>query len=163
MIPLTEAAIRGSLINASLRERKALTLPDLAALRWEQLDFLGWRDAKVPGIGYAIVDLEEGGDPVGIVLRQADGRPRSRPQCAWCEDVTLPNDVVVFSARRTGAAGRNGNTIATLACAGFECSANVRKLPPSAYIGFDVEAARVKRIEALGQNVRNFVRNVRDS
>jgi len=133
MLQLTATDIRSSFINASLRERKALTLPR---------------------------DLEE--SLVGILLRQADGKTKTRPQCSWCEDVHLPNDVVFFSIKRAGQAGRNGDTVGTLVCAGFECSANVRKLPPVAYIGFDVEAARQRRIEALGTHVRNFVRSVRD-
>lgn len=161
MLQLTDQDIRASLVNASLRERKALTLPpNFAALAWDDLDYLGWRDPKVPGIGYVIARLEEG--PVGILLTQAKGRMQTRPQCSWCTDVHLPNEVVFYSAKRAGQAGRNGNTIATLACANFECSANVRKLPPLAYIGFDVEAARLRRIEALGEHVRNFVRDVRD-
>lgn len=57
-------------------------------------------------------------------------------------------------------AGRNGNTLGTLVCAGFECSANVRKRPPLAYVGFDVEAARLQRIEALREHVTTFIRRV---
>ncbi|WP_233198173.1 MULTISPECIES: FBP domain-containing protein [unclassified Cryobacterium] len=76
--------------------------------------------------------------------------------------VQLPNDVAFFSSKRAGQAGRNGDTIGILACANFECSANVRNLPSVAYIGFDVEAARQQRIEALGQHVRKFLQDVRD-
>jgi len=137
MLPLTEKNIRASLINASLSERRTLTLPpDYSILSWDDLDYLGWRDPKIPGIGYVIVELEQ--VPVGILLRQAKGAIRTRPQCSWCEDVQL------------------------LACAHFECSANVRKLPSVAYIGFDVQAARLHRIDALREHVRNFVRDVRD-
>ena len=161
MLPFTEQDLRSSLINASLRERKALTLPpDFATLQWEKLDYLGWRDPKMPAVGYVVVHLEEG--PIGILLRQSDGQIRSRAQCSWCEDVRLPNDVVLFSAKRAGPSGRNGNTIATLACANFECSTNVRKLPPVAYLGYDIEAARVRRIEALQLHVQQFVRHIRD-
>ena len=45
-------------------------------------------------------------------------------------------------------------------CAGFECSANVRKRPPLAYVGFDVEAARLERIEALRERATTFIRRV---
>lgn len=162
MLPLTEQNIRASFINASLRERNNLTLPaDLGDLAWDRLDYLGWRDRKIPSLGYVIAMFDNA--PVGILVRQADGKPRSRPQCSWCEDVLLPNDVVLYSVKRAGQAGRNGNTIGTLVCAGFECSANVRKKPPIAYIGFDVEAARLQRIEALREHVQNFVRDVRDA
>jgi hypothetical protein len=162
MLPFEEKDIRTSLVNASLRERNNLSLPpDFGAIPWDRLDYLGWRDPKFPGIGYVVAEIDDA--PVGILLRQAEGRLRTRPQCSWCEDVQLPNDVVLFSAKRAGAAGRNGNTIGTLVCADFECSANVRKRPPVAYIGFDVEVARQRRIESLRERVGSFVRDVRDS
>jgi hypothetical protein len=74
--------------------------------------------------------------------------------------VHLPNEVVFFIAKRAGKAGRDGNTLGTLVCAGFQCSANVRKLPPLAYVGFDVEAARQQRIEVLRDRVTTFARRV---
>jgi hypothetical protein len=161
MLPLTEKIIRASLINTSLRERNSLTLPtSFAEATWNNLDYLGWRDPKFPLAGYVVAQLEEG--PVGIMLRLAEGRLRSRAQCVWCEDVQLPNDVVYFNAKRAGQAGRDGNTVSTLVCSDFQCSANVRKRPPMAYIGFDVEAARLQRIDALRAHVQNFVRDVRD-
>ncbi|WP_210505370.1 FBP domain-containing protein [Naasia sp. SYSU D00057] len=161
MLPLTEQMLRASLLNASLRERQSLTPPaDLDELQWADLDYLGWRDRKYPNLGYAVVELD--GSPVGVLLRQAEIKPRTRAQCSWCEDVTLPNDVLFFSAKRSGKAGRNGDTVGTLVCSNFECSANVRRRPALAYIGFDVEAERRRRIQALGEHARNFARNVRD-
>ncbi|GAA2576776.1 FBP domain-containing protein [Microbacterium binotii] len=160
MIPLDDARIRASFVNASLRERKAVLLPPtLETVSWDDLDYLGWRDPKQPKMGYAVAEVE--GGPVGVILREADSHPRTRAQCAWCNDVELPNDVVLFVARRAGDAGRRGDTVGTLVCAGFECSRNVRRLPPSAYLGFDREAARQRRIEALRENVTAFLREVR--
>ncbi|WP_438353025.1 FBP domain-containing protein [Microbacterium sp. CJ88] len=156
----TPERVRASFTNVSMRERAAITLPDLDSFDPERAEFLGWRDRKYPNLGYVVVDLD--GDLVGVALRQSDASPRSRPQCAWCADVTLPNDVVFFSARRSGRAGRNGDSIGTLVCAQFECPVNVRRRPPSAYLGFDVDAARERRIAALGDNVRGFVREVLD-
>ncbi|SEN92725.1 FBP domain-containing protein [Cryobacterium luteum] len=156
MKQLTAADVRASFVNTSLRERKAVTLPTkFDALVWTDLDYLGWRDPKLPNIGYVVTNLADA--PTGVMLRQNDGRTRSRPQCSWCEDVTLPNDVHYFTARRAGPAGRAGNTVSTLVCANFECSANVRKLPPMAYTGFDREAARAKRIATLELRSGRFV------
>jgi hypothetical protein len=161
MHPISESAIRGSFLNASVRERSSLTpSPSTDPERWGRLDYLGWRDAKIPSLGYVVTWLDD--EPVGILLRQAEGRARSRPQCSWCEDVTLPNDVVLFSAKRSGAAGRKGDTVGILVCADFECSANVRKRPPVAYLGFDVDAAREQRILALQRHVEAFARDIRD-
>lgn len=161
MNSVSEATIRSSFVNASKRERAALTLPPLDALTWDRLDFLGWRDAKIPSLGYAVVEVDEE-EWVGILLRQSEGRSRTRAQCSWCEDVQLPNDVVLFSAKRSGTAGRNGDTVGTLVCKKFECSTNVRRRPAMAYIGFDVEAARAHRIQVLRERVRAFARDIRD-
>jgi hypothetical protein len=162
MLPLDDTRIRASFINATQRERASVTLPaGFADLDWERFDLLAWRDPKLPKVGYVVI--EQDGGHVGVILREADGRIRTRPQCSWCEDVTLPNDVVFYTAKRAGASGRNGDTVGTLACANFECSRNVRRLPPVAYIGFDVEAARQRRIEALREHVIGFVQAVRGS
>lgn len=154
MQSLTEQEIRAAFINTSLRERNSITMPDLDALDWEQLDLLGWRDRKIDNVGHVVAWLD--GAPVGIMLRTGNGRIRTRPQCSWCQDIELPNDVVMFAAKRAGRAGRDGNTVGILACSRFECSNNVRKRPALAYVGFDVEAARRGRIEALRDNITRF-------
>ena len=161
MISLTEKDIRESLINVSVRERNAVALPaDFADTAWQKLDYFGVRDRKLLHTGYVVVELDDA--PVGILVKQAEARPFSRAQCSWCEDVQLPNEVVLFGTKRVGAAGRKGDTLATLICANFECSRNVRKQPVSAYVGFDVEAEKQRRIAVLREHARNFVRSVRD-
>lgn len=160
MRPLTDAQIRASFINASRSERKNLTLPvDFDAFAWDHVDFLGWRDPKFPHVSYLVAEIDD--DLVGLLMRQTDSRARSRPQCSWCSDIHLPNEVVFYATKRAGDAGRRGDTVGTLICENFECSQNVRKLPPSAYLGFDREAARARRIEALRERVDGFVRDVR--
>jgi hypothetical protein len=159
MQPLTDSAIRSSFVNATKREISDLALPlDFAETDWSRLDFFGRRDRKSPLRAFVVVQLDAG--PAGVMLRRADAVPRSRAQCSWCQDVNLTNEVVFYGAKRAGDAGRRGDTIGTLVCAEFGCSANVRKLPPIAYVGFDAEAARLARIEGLGERVRGFVRSV---
>jgi hypothetical protein len=161
MHAFTEKDIRASFVNASLRERNALVLPSLADVPWDELDYLGWRDPKQPLAGFIVVPVDDA--PVGILLRRTEQRLRTRAQCSWCEDVTLPNEVVFFSARRAGKAGRNGDTVGTLLCERFECSANVRRPVPPAYLGFDVAAARQRRIQTLRTHASTFARDIRDS
>lgn len=159
MHAFSESAIRGSFINATLRERTNLHLPaPVDQLAWDDLEFLGWRDRKSPNLGCIVADLD--GEPVGMLTRQAEARPRARAQCSWCEDVQLPNDVVLFSTKRSGAAGRKGDTLGALVCANFECSTNVRRRPALAYVGFDVDAERERRIAALREHVEAFARKV---
>lgn len=161
MHALTEAQIRASLINVTQSERRSLTLPNgVSDTPWDALQFYGARDRKLALVGYVVVELD--GEPTGLLLRQADARPKSRAQCSWCNDIHLPNDVLLFTAKRVGDAGRRGDTVGTLACDRFQCNENVRRRPASAYIGFDVEAARATRIATLRENVEAFVRSVRD-
>ncbi len=159
MLTLTEHQIRSSFVNASRKEVSDVSFPsDFAETRFEALDYLGWHDRKLARRSYIVAEVD--GEPVGVVLRQADAKPLTRPQCSWCSDVNLTNDVVFYSAKRAGAAGRGGDTIGTLICADFGCSTTVRKLPPMAYIGFDAEAARVDRILELQLRAEAFVREV---
>ncbi|WP_120338811.1 FBP domain-containing protein [Cryobacterium soli] len=160
MLPLTPTAIKASFVNASRKVVADITLPTgFDEIDWPGVDFLGWTDPKMKRRAYVVVPVDDG-EPVGIVLRQADASPARRAQCSWCRDVKLPNEVVLFSAQRAGASGRNGNTIATWVCAEFQCSVNVRKLPSMAYIGFDVAAARLDRMAMLRTRSAGFVAEV---
>ena len=160
MLPLTEKTIRSSFSNASRKEVSDLTLPpSFGEIEWDALDFLGWRDPKMPRRAYAVIP--SGGDGVtAILLRQGDVAPTARAQCAWCQDVTLPSPVVFYSAKRSGASGRNGNTLGTLVCADFECSTNARRRPPEAYLGFDADAARDEQVVRLRSRVAAFAASV---
>lgn len=160
MLPITEKTLRTSFVNASRKELVDLGLPaDFDAIDWDRLDYLGWRDPRIGRCAYAVVPTLEG-DLIGILFRQAATSPRSRAQCSWCQDVALPNDVVFSSAKRSGAAGRNGDTIGTLVCQDFQCSRNVRKPPPLAYEGYDVDAVRLRRTEELQLRAASFAARV---
>ncbi|WAC67258.1 FBP domain-containing protein [Agrococcus sp. SL85] len=156
MLPISEKALRGAFVNASRKEVAGLTLPAwFDDADWGSLDLLGWRDPKAPRRAYAVLPTLEGAH-VGVLLRQAEASPRARAQCTWCQDVRLPNDVVFFSARRAGAAGRKGDTIGTLVCESFQCSANARRPPTAPYDGYDVLAARDRRVDELRLRVAAF-------
>jgi len=152
MLPLTDQTLRATFVNASRKEVSDLSLPaGFDQLDWPSLDHLGWRDPRLPRRAYLVTPAAGRPDdePVGLLLQQAEAVPRRRAQCSWCEDVTLPNPVVFYGARRAGAAGRSGSTVGTLVCQDFQCAANARRLPPLAYPGYDREAGRLERIATL--------------
>lgn len=163
MHALTEKQIRDSFVNASRREAQQATLPDLDALDWDRLDYVGWRDRKAPLAAYAVLEID--GAPTGVLLRSSDRtRRRSRAVCAWCEDVVVTDDVTLYVARRGGASGRRGNTVGTLICTDFLCSANVRRPPTRTEAGSDVEAVReemvARRVAGLRERSTRFVAEV---
>lgn len=130
MRPLTEDQIRTSFTNASKGEAKRAVLPDLSTVTWEEIDYLGWQDARKPAQHYVVLELDE--EPLGLLLR-GTGRPPTRKMlCAWCQDVVDGVGAASFVAPLGGASGRRGNTIGTAVCADFRCSRNVRR-PPAAF------------------------------
>ena len=132
MHALTEQQVRRSFVNCSQGEAKGLALPkDFADLDWASLELLGWRDPKAPLRGYLVVDTGE--SAVGIAVRAADTRMsvRTAAMCLLCQTTQSGDAVSLFTAKRTGAAGRNGNTVGTYMCADLGCADRVRtEIPP---------------------------------
>jgi len=160
MNPLTEKQIRTSFVNCSKGEASQLSLPlDLADLRWDRLDYLGWIDRKAPLRAYVVLTVDDA--LVGLTLRTPEVQAaRRRAVCVWCEDVNATNDASMYVARRAGAAGRNGDTIGTLICTSFECSRNVRRTPTIIEAGQDPAGLVLRRIEGLRERSQQFARSV---
>jgi hypothetical protein len=164
--PLTEAEIRRSFVNCSRGEAKALTLPrGFDELAWGELEMLGWRDPKAPLRGYIVVQGFLGGDeePVGIAVRAAESRMSSRTaaMCLLCQTGQSGDAVSLFTARRTGEAGRNGNTVGTYMCADLACSRRVRTDIPPWLRERDPAEVVAERAADLRARVRGFVDAVR--
>lgn len=164
MNPLSEKQIRASFINATRREASQATLPDLDAVRWDQLDYLGWSDRKAPLSAYVILELAD--EPTGILLRAGSRNAtmvRRKALCAWCRDLASV-EAAMYVARRGGSAGRAGNTIGTLVCEDFSCSRNVRRPPTSSDAGTDAEVVRElivqERVAGLRERAARFVQEV---
>ncbi|TDE88819.1 FBP domain-containing protein [Occultella glacieicola] len=163
MNPLTEKQIRNSFINASRGEANRAVLPELATIAWDRLDYLGWQDPKAPLSAYAVLEID--GEPTGIRLQSGDartGRSRRQAMCAWCEDVVETGDVVLYVARRGGEAGRRGNTVGTLICRAFACSANVRRTPTPVEASDQAAREQIvqRRIAGLRERSERFVREI---
>jgi hypothetical protein len=159
---LTEQQVRRSFVNCSQGEAKGLALPrDFDTLAWDELQLLGWRDPKAPLRGYLV--LEDGGAPVGIALRAAETRMSSRTaaMCLLCQ-TTQPGDAVsLFTARRTGDAGRNGNTVGTYMCADLGCAQRVRTEIPPWLADRDPAVVVAERAAELRERVSGFLGAVR--
>ncbi|WP_405922888.1 FBP domain-containing protein [Streptomyces sp. NBC_00035] len=127
MKSLTEQDIRNSFINCSKGEAKRLPTPrDLAERPWGDLDFLGWRDPGAPDRSYLVT--ERAGDVVGVTLRFPSSRRGflHRSMCSLCLTTHPGNGVSLMTARKTGAAGREGNSVGIYMCADLACSLYVR-------------------------------------
>ena len=162
MRALTEQQVRRSFVNCSQGEAKGLALPeDFADLDWAALELLGWRDPKAPLRGYLVIDTGE--RPVGIAVRAADSRMSSRTaaMCLLCQTGRTGDAVSLFTAKRTGAAGWNGNTVGTYMCADLGCAQRVRTEFPSWLQDRSPAEVAAERAAELRERVQGFVDAVR--
>lgn len=163
MQKISPQQIRSSFVNASRSEAAKLNLPrNFDSLAWDNLEFLGWRDEKMPQRGYLVVPHQ--GKLTGIMLRAPEGGSGKKRVvlCELCRDVFSKDDVYLWVAKRAGQSGRDGNTVGTLICAEFGCSANVRKEPPANEIKPDPAAVVLRQIAALESRTAKFLDRVRD-
>ncbi|WP_405434206.1 FBP domain-containing protein [Micromonospora sp. NBC_00617] len=127
MLALTEPAIRASFVNCTQGEAKRLAVPnDLEMRPWDDLDFLGWRDAAAPQRAYLIAEADDG--LVGVVLRvapQQTGRVR-RSMCSFCLTTHTGDGVSLMTARKAGRDGRQGNSVGAYVCSDLACSLYLR-------------------------------------
>ncbi|GAA4596377.1 FBP domain-containing protein [Planotetraspora phitsanulokensis] len=163
MRPVTEQDIRTSFVNCSKGEAKRLDLPqDLADLPWEDLDFLGWRDPGAPGRAYLIAERD--GPLVGIALRVTSGASRgftSRSMCSLCLSTHTGGGVALMTARRTGEAGRQGNSVGQYLCIDLACSLYTRGKKETAGAGVVHESLTLEeKVARTRANLHSFVDKV---
>jgi hypothetical protein len=163
MRPVTEHDIRASFVNCSKGEAKRLGLPkDLTDLPWEDLDFLGWRDPGAPERAYLVAERD--GRLIGITLRGTSGVSRgftSRSMCSLCLTTRTSGGVALMTARRTGEAGRQGNSVGHYLCTDLACSMYVRGKKDAA-VGADLDESLAveEKIARARANLYTFLDKV---
>lgn len=159
MKALSEQDIRASFVNCSKGEAKRLPLPrELDELRWDDLDFLGWRDLSAPGRSYIVT--EYGGELVGVTLRFPSQQRGflHRSMCSLCLTTHPGGGVSLMTARKTGAAGREGNSVGLYICTDLACSLYVRGIKLAAPGGRFKESLTVaEQVERTRTNLDAFV------
>ncbi|MFD9825905.1 FBP domain-containing protein [Tsukamurella tyrosinosolvens] len=159
MDPVSQQQIIDAFRGATKSEVKRVTFPqDFDALDFAALEFVGWRDRKIPRRAYVSVPTDDG--LVTILLTQAEAKPKAKAMCTWCRDVNITSQAVLFTVRRGGSAGRKGDTIGVLVCEDFRCAANARKLPPAFHKGTDTAQIREQNLADLRRRVNGFVAEV---
>ncbi|GAA2006107.1 FBP domain-containing protein [Nocardiopsis rhodophaea] len=156
MNPVTDAEIRSSFANCSKGEAKRANLPKgLNEMPWDDLDFLGWRDPGALDRGYIVAERESG--LVGVTLRASSGVRRSLTKsniCSLCSTAHAGTGVVLYAARRVGAAGRQGNTVGAYICGDLACSLYVREKKKNAAAERHLEGVPVE--DQIADTVRNL-------
>ena len=165
MEPLGQDEIRASFVNCTRGEAKGVTLPARPdEIPWDKLEFLGWRDPKATARAYLVLPYQ--GETVGLSLRAAP-RPKGRVlqsnMCGLCTTTHPLSDIALFSGRRAGKPGREGNTLGIYACASLACSQYIRgELKPG--VPQPAETLTLdERVFRLEDKLHRFVERVLES
>jgi hypothetical protein len=86
---------------------------------------------------------------------------RTAAMCLLCQTTQSGDAVSLFTARRSGEAGRNGNTVGTYMCADLGCAERVRTEIPPWLQDRDPAAVVAERAAELRERVQGFVEAVR--
>ena len=146
-------ALQREEIIGSFDDRKELFLPELAALDWESLDYLGWVHPSGHE-GYVVLQSPNTGAICGIRMNRSrrNTRKRRMEMCSWCHHVHKTNGTAMFSITVKGSEGRHilGNVI----CKNLDCSLRVRNLiEPASYMRESLyEPARIWRMQQQMHN-----------
>lgn len=159
MTPLTADDIRRSFVNCSKGEANRAVLPDLDSTPWLDLDFLGWPDPS--GSDRAYVVLERRGRPIGLLLRQSPGVGAARStMCQICITSHSGRSVALSVARKTGAAGKKGDSTGIYICRDLACSLYVRGKKVSGAASLRETLPLQATVERLQRNLDQFVDRV---
>ncbi len=131
-------------------DREMLTVPSLAGVAWDELDYFGWHD---PGTGRAYLVTELPERSVGIVMKS-----HAAPHQGFC-DLCFAVDKI-SGARMVMAETwlRPRTSYGISVCANLDCSAGARGTK-SVY-QMEETISNGRRIERLQANVARFVRSV---
>lgn len=160
MDPLDAADLRGVFVNTTKGAASRIPVPDLTGVRWEHLDFLGWRDPGNPGAAFLVTSYD--GAPRGVALRLPSSKGPSKRQsmCSLCHTVHSSSGVALMVAARAGKAGREGNTVGTYLCTDLACSAYARGLKKPDRVQPHETVTAEAKVARLQLNLEAFVRRV---
>ncbi|WP_226531979.1 FBP domain-containing protein [Microbacterium paraoxydans] len=159
MRPLTEADVRATFVNADPEELRIMEMPhDFLLVDWDYLDFFAWSDPNASRRGYVLIPLEE--RVVGIVLRATEPGRGHAGMCDICHTMQPGNQVSLFSARRSGQAGRRGDSVGVYLCADLSCHENVRLAHPLAPNEVRAPGQADLRLDGTRRRMERFVSQV---
>jgi hypothetical protein len=135
---------------------------ELPGRPWGDLDFLGWRDQGAPDRAYLVIERDD--RLVGISLRTTSGGGgifTARSMCSLCLTTHTSGGVALMTARRTGEAGRQGNTVGQYLCRDLSCSLYLRgKKESVASRDLDESMPLDQKLARLHTNVNAFLTKI---
>ncbi|MGN6241067.1 MAG: FBP domain-containing protein [Cellulosimicrobium cellulans] len=157
MRPLSRAEARAAIVNTDPSEGKVRLPAHFDALRWADLDYLGWRDPRAPQRAFLVAEGLDG-RVLGAVLRQSPSHAETGGRavmCALCRFTRRFNEVALFAAPRPSFDKRRRlSTVGILVCTDLDCGRNVLAAPVRGPL--DPPAEEVVRARRAGLRTRTL-------
>lgn len=160
---LTADVVRRSMINCSKGDAKRMTVVDaVVGTDLDGIEFVGWHDPRMPQRAY-LVSVHEG-TITGALLRPASGGARRTAMCALCRTTHTDGEVSLYTARRAGAPGREGNSVGTYVCDDLACPRTARlERRPGPSVMPDLSLPVDERLAGLRVRLDGFLAAIRGS
>jgi hypothetical protein len=155
--PLSRAEARSAIVNTEPSEGRIRLPAGFDALRWDDLDYLGWRDPRAPQRAFLVAEGADG-RALGAVLRQSPSHAETGGRavmCALCHFTRRFNEVALFAAPRPSSDKRRRlSTVGILVCTDLDCGRNVLATPVRGPL--DPPAEEVVRARRAGLRTRTL-------
>lgn len=161
MDALTTDQIRNAFINSSKRSAREVVIPPLDDVPWQDLDFLGWMNPRMPQRRYLATWFDE--KPVSVELRMASSRASNAGRtsmCEFCQTVHSAGNVRLLSAAKAGRAGKRGDTVGNYWCVDMDCSLYARHQKRPSRVQPMSTLTAEQRVDRLKTAVNGFLRYV---
>ncbi|MDK0520020.1 FBP domain-containing protein [Streptomyces sp. ML-6] len=162
---MTREEVRNAIVNPEPSEKR-LRLPAwFDEVRWDRIDYLGWRDLRTPKRAYLVTEAD--GQALGMLLRQAPNEAALASRavmCDLCRSSRRFNEVSLFTARRPSRDKRERlNAAGLLLCTDLDCAVKVNAKPIRQGFGLPVGESIEARREGLRSRTIAFIRSVSDT
>ena len=135
-------------VIAAFDDTDDLQIPDLDAIDWDVLDYLGWVH-PAGHLGFVVLQSPNTGELRGVRLHRSVRKAR-KPRlemCSWCHHVHRTSGTAMFTVSVRGSEGRH--TLGNVICRDLDCSLRVRNLasPDSVMRETLYEPAKIWRMQ----------------
>lgn len=162
MRPLSRAEARAAVTNTDPTGDRVRLPGHFDEIRWDDIEFLGWRDPRAPQRAYLVAD--DDGRALGVVLRQSPSHAEVGARavmCALCRFTRRFNEVALFSAPRPSRDRRRRlSSVGILVCTDLDCADNVRTVPARGPLDPPADEIVRARREGLRTRTVAFLRTV---
>ncbi|WP_257153934.1 FBP domain-containing protein [Streptomyces lunaelactis] len=157
---MTQDEIRRSLVNMSRSRSKALTIPVLDEVEWDDLDFFSWADGRDLSRAYLVVQRAD--QLVGVELRATRRTTdfRRKSICGLCFTTHPVGGTALFSSLKGGKEGRLGNSVGLYMCRNLACSLYARRKIAAPMGQMDETLDLDDRIGRIRKNLAGFLAKV---